>query len=296
MLSFLSKAGVFFTVACFCCGSFLADSTRAEDDMGLFLSVIANIAANSNTVKRKVSGYVRLDNVGMDDVAIFDGSKFLTETNSQGYYETLLLYGIAYTLEPQKDGYTFTPSVINIPANHEDYTNQNFTASAPEHPVIVDDIERMFKEDSLYFDGIQDTYDKCDPTSSQPDYKFPLSDGDLYCEYQSNLIDRWQIDTDWGARYSAEFDDSGNLDELTETINTLQFKAGIASGHYWYFNRYLVSYLRRVDPQDPGSDYLYTDYENKIQNYRSRYDSSYRMLQFCKYTASGSGYEYCVDF
>lgn len=122
-----SKAVRLFCAICFLFGSFLVDSACAKDDWSLLFQ-IPLMTSRPNVVKRKVSGYVHLNNSGLADVGIYDRTALVAETNSQGYYETMLLAGLPYTLTAQKSGYQFTPPSITISGSKGDLENQNFSA------------------------------------------------------------------------------------------------------------------------------------------------------------------------
>lgn len=134
MYSLISKIMFLLWTVCLCFGMLQVNSSYAKDDWSLLFQV-PMISVNANAVKRVISGHVYFNNSGLGGVDIFEGEKHLTSTNSQGYYEVKLLYGLSYTLVPQKENYQFTPSSKTIPAGTENLSNQNFTAQ--QLPIVT---------------------------------------------------------------------------------------------------------------------------------------------------------------
>jgi len=95
---------------------------------------IPTVKKDANAVRRAISGFVYENGNGLGGVEIYKEAtltipkKLLAVTNSDGYYKVMLDPGVDYTLTPEKTHYQFTPSSRTIPANDNNYDNQNFLA------------------------------------------------------------------------------------------------------------------------------------------------------------------------
>ena len=128
----LKRIVFFFCILCFGLGSFPGNRAMAQIDW--WTVHIPTVTKDANAVRRAISGFVYENGNGLGGVEIYKEAtltipkKLLAVTNSDGYYKVMLDPGVDYTLTPEKTHYQFTPSSRTIPANDNNYDNQNFTA------------------------------------------------------------------------------------------------------------------------------------------------------------------------
>ena len=189
-----SKAVLLFSAMAFLFGSFPANSVYANEKNLLFHIPI--LAAIQRVAKRNVSGYVHLETNGLEDVGIYDGSDLLAITNSQGYYETVLLSGLPYTLTAQKENYQFVPTLINIPGGRDNLTNQNFIAN--RLPVVtvngnvrwITPYSSEIKSNPLSIIAIEAyEYETCNSKDEPNLFRRAVTDADG--NYSLNLPENW---------------------------------------------------------------------------------------------------------
>lgn len=135
MYSSLSRAVLLSGTICFGFCSFFIKPTFADD--WELLNIIPMIAQNAK-LRRHCGGYVRLNNgIGLENVQIYDGTRVLATTSSNGYYAARLLPGMPYTLTPKKSDYQFVPPSIRVSGGIDHLHGQDFTAQETPYNYVA---------------------------------------------------------------------------------------------------------------------------------------------------------------